>query len=157
MSSMTHGVSLILIVALLSQTAGCYTTRIQQTRGEEIKEEELQKGIWINMTLRPESDLFKSGKIAREFKCVINRVDQNNRVVVVTTSNKVYAFPTSRFGYTVRIKTSDIQKMEIIHMTKGEKVFSEAKTTFLIGGMAAIILLIYIAKSGDFGVGFGEF
>ncbi|OGG46717.1 MAG: hypothetical protein A3F84_20350 [Candidatus Handelsmanbacteria bacterium RIFCSPLOWO2_12_FULL_64_10] len=50
MSPMMRGVSLTLIVALLSQTAGCYTTRIQQTIGEEIKGEMLQKGMLVYMT-----------------------------------------------------------------------------------------------------------
>ena len=145
MSPMMRGVSLTLIVALLSQTAGCYTTRIQQTIGEEIKGEMLQKGMLVYMTLKQESELLKSGKISREFECVINRVDPEDNTIVVVASNKIYD-----------IKTSDIQKTEFIYTTK-EKVFSEGHTTLprgtiiiveIIAGIMAVLLAVAAASAG---------
>lgn len=120
MSSMMRGISLILIVALLSQTAGCYTTRIQHTRGEEIKEDELLKGMLVYMTLRQESELLKRGEIGRGFECVIKRMDQKNNTIVVVAFNKIYD-----------IKPSDIQKIEIIDLGPKEKVFEQRKSAFL--------------------------
>ena len=137
MSPMMRGVSLILIAALLSQTAGCYTTRIHQTIGEEIKEEELQKGMLVYMTLRPESGLLKGGKTVREFECVINRVDQKGDTIVVVAFNKFYD-----------IKLSDIQKIEIIYTAK-EEVFSKGprfpRGTIIIVEILASIMAVLIA------------
>ncbi|GEM_PF-5489384 len=127
MSPMMRGVCLVLIAALLLQTAGCYTTRIhQETRGREIKEEELQKGMLVYMTLRPESELLKRGEIVKELECVINRVDEKNNTIVVLAFNEFYD-----------IKPSDIQKIEIIQ-TREEKVVSVGKTAGLIVGISAI-------------------
>jgi len=144
---MIRGVSLILVAALLSQTAGCYTTRIHQTIGEEIKEEELQKGMLVYMTLRPESGLLKSDKTVREFECVINRVDPKNNTIVVVAFNKFYD-----------IKLSDIQKIEVIYTAK-EEVFSKGKTlprgTIIIVEIIASIMAVLIAVAAAAGAGAG--
>jgi hypothetical protein len=149
MHAFQRGVSLVLIVSMASQMLGCFTTRMHRTVGEEIKFGDLRKGQWVLMTLKPECALLKTDLFAREFGGVIDRVDPQRGRVTVTVHGKAHPSPPSyRFEYTVTLMSSDIQKIEIIHTTKGEEVFSPLKTAVLFtGGIVILAAIIMLVKS----------
>ena len=75
--------------------------------------------------------LLKSGKIVREFECVINRVDPKNKTIVVVAFNEIHV-----------IETFVIQKMEVIWPNDEAKVLEKGKTALLIGGTIVGIVII---------------
>ena len=161
MSPTMRGISLILAIALVLQTTGCYTTRmITRTEGEKIEEdlqnssiaEELLSGIRVRVTLRPEiSDTLKKklARIAhseggkRDIKCYIKTINQNSILVDIP-------------GYAhlggIEIQLSDIQRIAI-----SERAFSGANTTFLVVAVAVILVIGLVDLINDLEEGFEGF
>ena len=144
-----RGISLVLAIALLSQTVGCYTHQVVRRIEKDKIDEGLQNlsfvegGIPVILKLRPEiSDTLKktlaqighSGGRTAPINCYIRTIHQNSIIVDIP------GYVRRRLGH-IEIQVSDIQSIEIL-----EDSSSGGGLLVVIGIVGIIIMIMFLVQ-----------
>ena len=147
-----RSICLILVVALLSQTAGCTATRVVRAiEKESIEGADLQEEMKVVLYLKPTARLENDSWLGRRIVCGIVQVDQNQVRVRVSKRYVRQAVVTIRIIESV-VLFKDIQRIEILEIQQS----TQGSNLLLLGslGLVALFFVLHLLERAVYPIPF---